>query len=143
MIGAYTSVIQEGDRIKLWYESRDQAGTWSMAYAYSDDGGSSFVKPTDLGAVEYQGSTANNLVLTGGLGHTRISSWAPKRRQARSMVVLRHVDGGWPDYTPGTNRLFVSPDGIHWTPKGIVPFLYEGGSSAYGFAKRDLLGYAS
>ena len=126
MIGAYTSVIQEGGRIKLWYESRDQAGTWSMAYAYSDDGGSSFVKPTDLGAIEYQGSTANNLVLTGGLGH-HVFLMGPEAPASEKYGCLRHVDGGWPDYTPGTNRLFVSPDGINWTPKGIVPFLYEGG----------------
>ena len=125
MIGAYTSVIQEGDQIKLWYEARDQAGTWSMAYAYSDDGGNSFVKP-NLGVIDYQGSTANNLVLTGGLGHT-VFLMGPEAPASEKYGCLRHVDGGWPDYTPDTNRLFVSPDGLNWTPKGIVPFLYEGG----------------
>src|SRR5262249_22197520 len=38
-IGAYVSVIQEGARIRLWYEPMDKGGTFRLAYAFSDDGG--------------------------------------------------------------------------------------------------------
>ena len=125
MIGGYTSVIQEGSRVHLWYEARDQQGTWSLAYAYSDDKGRTFTKPS-LGVIEYEGSTDNNLVLTGGLGH-HVFRMGPDAPPSEKYGCLRHVDGNWPNYTPGTNRGFVSPDGIHWTPKGDVPFLYEEG----------------
>src|SRR5215471_5656542 len=45
-IGAYVSVIQERDRIHLWYEPMDKRKkTSSLAYAFSDDGGATFKKP--------------------------------------------------------------------------------------------------
>ena len=68
-IGGYTSVIQEGDRVRMWYETDDGRGIGAVAYAYSKDGGRSWTKPS-LGVVDYRGSKDNNLVVKGIHGST-------------------------------------------------------------------------
>jgi hypothetical protein len=68
-LGGYTSVIQEGGRIHLWYLVMDLRGANDtsgrgngLAYAFSTDGGAAWTRPS-LGIVKYQGSTNNNLVM--------------------------------------------------------------------------------
>ena len=63
LVGGYTSVIQEDDRIHLWYEARSKDGAWNLAYAYSTDGGATFIKP-ELGVIEFGGSKANSWFLS-------------------------------------------------------------------------------
>jgi hypothetical protein len=63
-IGEYNTVLKEGDLFRMWYHvfppDRASGITEGVAYAESDDG-IHWTKP-DLGLIEYQGSTANNLV---------------------------------------------------------------------------------
>jgi len=71
-IGAYVSVIQDQDRIHMWYETADKRelrDLSAVAYAYSTDGGATWTRPK-LGAIEYEGSRENNLVLTRVHGST-------------------------------------------------------------------------
>ena len=110
-MGGYQTVLQEGERIRMWYESADRRGMDGVAYAYSDDGGATWTKPK-LGIIEYQGSRENNLVLTGIHG---------------MHVFLNRPDA--PDderycmYVGKPNRVYVSADGLRWKKYGKIPFL--------------------
>ena len=110
-IGDYTSVIQESDRIHMWYETRDLRGTGGMAYAYSIDGGATWTKP-NLGVIEYEGSKDNNLVITGTHGSTVFRNRPNADPQEKFCA-----------FVGSPNRMYVSPDGIHWKQYGKEPFL--------------------
>jgi hypothetical protein len=113
-IGGYKTVYQEADRIHLWYEvcsKRDPRHGNSVAYAYSTDGGATFVKP-ELGVVEFDGSTRNNLVLR-GIHAMHVAPNRPGAPPSERYIL----------YAGKPNRAFVSPDGIRWTPSGSEPFL--------------------
>ena len=127
LVGAYTSVIQEADRIHLWYEARSTDGAWNLAYAYSTDGGDSFVKPT-LGAVEFNGSTANNLVLGNSLG-AHVFPMGPDAPKSEKYGLFIHIRANANDWKgrEDFNSAFVSSDGVHWRPKGTVPFWKRAG----------------
>ena len=123
-IGDYLSVIQEGGRVHMWYDSSDRTaiqdpkqGMTGVAYAYSSDGGAPWVKPR-LGAIEYGGSTENNLVIKDvhGFHLFRNRPDAP----ADEKYVL---------FSGQPNKLFVSGDGFHWKAKGREPFLNMAGHS--------------
>ena len=123
-IGAYLSVIQEGGRVHLWYDSSDRAaikdskqGMTGVAYAYSSDGGATWVKPK-LGVIEYGGSTENNLVIKGVHGFHLFRN-RPDAAADEKYVLF----SGQP------NKLFVSEDGFHWKAKGSEPFLNMAGQS--------------
>ncbi|MGI9455646.1 MAG: hypothetical protein ACR2NU_03745 [Aeoliella sp.] len=123
-IGGYHSVLQERGRIHMWYDASDGKavtdpanGMTGVAYAHSDDGGATWVKP-HLGVVEYDGSRKNNLVIKGVHG----------------IHVFRNRPGAPPAekyllFSGQPNKLFVSGDGIHWNPKGAEPFLNMAGNS--------------
>jgi hypothetical protein len=82
-----------------------------VAYAYSTDGGATWVKP-ELGVVDFAGSSRNNLVLTGIHGmHVALNR--PDAPAGERYLLF----AGKP------NRAYVSPDGIRWTPSGKTPFL--------------------
>jgi hypothetical protein len=114
-IGGYTSVIQEGPRLHLWYETADLRGTDGVAYASSTDGGATWSKP-DLGIIDYQGSTANNLVITKVHGNTVFRNHPEAPADQRYCLFVG---------TP--NQAFTSPDGLHWTRIPKLPFLNMGG----------------
>ena len=133
-IGGYTTVVQEGDRIQLWYEvasKQDRDGSTGVAYATSTDGGATWVKP-ELGVVSFKGSTRNNLVLTGIHGMHLFQN-RPDAPPAERYLL----------YAGSPNRAYASPDGIHWSP------MREGGLSRQSrqlphdarLAERGLLGY--
>jgi hypothetical protein len=113
-LGGYHTVIQDGDRIHLWYEAMDRRGGDGVAYAFSSDGGATWNRPR-LGLIPYQGSTDNNLVVYGihGMHVFRNRPDAPASERFCLFV-------GSP------NKLYVSPDGIHWNAQGKTPFLNLG-----------------
>ena len=123
-IGDYLSVIQEGGRVHMWYDSSDRAaikdpkqGMTGVAYAYSSDGGATWVKPK-LGVVEYRGSSENNLVIKGVHGFHLF-----RNRPAAAADERYVLFSGQP------NKLFVSGDGFQWKAKGSEPFLNMAGHS--------------
>jgi hypothetical protein len=63
-IGAYNTVLKEGDLFRMWYYAyppdRSSRIVEGVTYAESEDG-IHWTKP-ELGLIEYQGSKANNLV---------------------------------------------------------------------------------
>ena len=104
-IGGYSTVIQEEGMIKMWYEAahREKAHyVVNLAYAYSTDGGATWVKP-NLGIIEFNGSKENNLVThdTPGIHVFRNRPDAPAAEK-----YCLYDD---------KNKAYVSPDGLHWT----------------------------
>jgi len=125
-LGSYSTVIQEGDRIRLWYdiragipEPRENPPFMGIAYAESTDGIHFDKKP--LGLVERGGSTQNNLVfptrpdwLSVGGGtvwrddnpdaapDARYKSWSKIYPKPGSPIL-------------GPHRLWKSPDGLTWS----------------------------
>lgn len=109
----YGTVIWEGGKLRMWYQLLNKGN--HIGYAESRDG-LEWTKP-ELGIVEYNGSRANNLVVsafdpevTGG-GHChnpsvirRAQNDDPQRRYA-----LYGFDG-----KQGHPRVAFSPDGLHW-----------------------------
>ena len=116
-LGGYTSVIQEGELIRLWYEvndsGKDGVGN-GVAYAFSKDGGATWVKPS-LGIVEYKASKDNNLVHLGGHGYTVFKNRPNASRSEQYCMFI-----GTPSKA---NQAMVSADGFNWVPTGKVPFL--------------------
>jgi hypothetical protein len=118
----YANVIRDGDQFRLWYnpfivdsaitnvpvENRHGTGyhpieeerEMGVCYATSRDG-LSWVRP-DLGLVEYDGSTCNNIVLRDihGVGIWKDDYDTDPQRRYKA---LRQNGRGW------------SPDGLRWT----------------------------
>jgi len=105
MISLFLTVLDDGDKLRMWYICRDKENVPNVAYAESTDG-VNWIKP-NLGIVEYQGSTDNNLV---GLPWLEGTVFRDERAPAEKRYnYITHVleEGG------GMLR-FHSPDGLHW-----------------------------
>ena len=118
MIGFYSSVLQEGDKVRMWYHARAKKGTPSggLAYAESQDG-IHFEKPA-LGLVKYAGSKSTNLLPGGNPSFTPFidpNASSPAERY----VAITNID--FPDV--GVGR-YTSPDGLRWKADAdaILPF---------------------
>ena len=119
------TVLQDQGKFRMWYECYDMAG-WptaddtSFCYAESDDG-IHWIKP-NLGLLEYQGNTANNILFRQiGTGRSRsrvhgtcvfIDPNAPP--EARYKCVSQGLFQGIGDRPYYVAGMF-SPDGLHWT----------------------------
>ena len=102
MITFYTTVRDEGGRLRMWYVCRDRQNEPNVAYAESVDG-LNWTKP-DLGVIEYKGSTANNLV---GLQSLEGVVYRDPRGAGNEQYVYVSTGRG------GVYR-FTSPDGLRW-----------------------------
>ncbi len=137
------SVLQDGDKYRMWYECYDVDG-WtsgddtSFCYAESKDG-IHWLKPK-LGLFEYRGSKENNILFRQiGEGKSRsrvhgsgvfLDPTAPPeaRYKCVSQGLFQGI-GERPYYIAG----MVSPDGLHWTriPKPICPVFADSQYSAF------------
>jgi len=125
-LGSYSTIMQEGDKIRLWYDIRAGAPPpgqknprfMGVAYAESRDG-LHFIKPI-LNQVERNGSRENNLVLPpepdqlvigGGSVWRDENPDCPSDARYKSWIKIypRQAAG-----IHGPHRVFSSPDGIHW-----------------------------
>ncbi|MBW8039913.1 MAG: glycoside hydrolase family 32 protein [Planctomycetes bacterium] len=106
-IHAYSSVIKEGGKIRIWYSvSPKPPAELCVAYAESTDG-IHFVKPK-MNLVEINGSQANNIVLGGKIGGSAvwIDPKAPPNQRYKTQAKI---------YPSGKLHMHASPDGYHWT----------------------------
>jgi len=126
-IGSYSTVIQEADKVRLWYDIRavtppaDQKTPRFMGIAYAESGdGIHFRKPV-LSLVTRNGSTKNNLVLppdpdllaVGGGSVWRDDNPAcPVEERYKSWIKIYPRKGSG---LKRPHRVFTSPDGLHWT----------------------------
>lgn len=108
MISLFCTVLDEssedgGGKLRMWYICRDADNVPNVAYAESADG-VTWTKP-DLGIVDYNGSTANNLV---GISHLEGNVYRdPKGAPGSEYVYVTNAG------REGVVRYY-SPDGLHW-----------------------------
>jgi len=132
----YVTVLLDGDKFRMYYGSwewrEDIKGHWMdrVAYAESDDG-VNWVKPL-LGQMEYEGSTANNLLMVGHCGgyvhggSVFIDPHATSPDERYKMIFgdfyRIYPYEGCPQHTTISGA--TSADGIHWkgldTPHGLL-----------------------
>jgi hypothetical protein len=124
---AYPVVLQDGDRFRMYYRGTPEhydvfAG---CCLAESRDG-IAWEKP-NLGLVEFQGSRANNILLTGQPAHAfapflDLNPAAPPEQRYKALAPVGT------DTLPGKTVLhaFASADGIRWTPLQEEPVLTQG-----------------
>lgn len=109
----YGTVLREGDRFRLWYQALNQGN--HVGYAESRDG-IVWTKP-DLGLIEFQGSKANNLVVSafqpeaagGGHCHNPGVIQRPNEADPQRRYALYGFDGN-----AGHARVAFSADGLRW-----------------------------
>jgi hypothetical protein len=129
----YGSILRDGGKYRMWYVAFDDAGKnaiaserWRAAYAESNDG-VAWSKP-ELGLVNFQGSSKNNLLdVSGAWGFVNLKVIkddsdpdASRRYKMATHIYFRH------NTRLGTLLPFVSPDGLRWKPvKNVRPIKGE------------------
>ncbi len=120
---AWASVLRDSGRFRMWYNSghADHRGLL-VSYAESADGLHFTRKP--LGLLEFKGSTANNLVFSGGLngvspemGNVFCDPTAPTAERYKLIYTDwegRHVFDQPFTHDVGMLRGAASPDGLQW-----------------------------
>lgn len=148
---AYQSVFQDGDRIRMYYRGGHHPASkayethkspWeSLCLAESTDG-VHWTRP-ELGIVEYNGSTKNNLILNeamvseigGSPAHTAVfrdtNPDCPHAERYKIVIVGRKPKGLY---------LLVSADGIHFSLKSRTPFAVEGAFDSQNLMFWDSVG---
>ncbi len=120
----YFTIFQDGDIYRMYYRGNQFVMTETtldeashpvvVCYAESDDG-VNWVKP-DLGLVEFNGSTKNNIILSSQHSSFPVSDFAPFKDANPNAA----PDAKYKAWTVGTAprglHPLKSPDGIHWTP---------------------------
>lgn len=115
MISLFLTVLDDGGKLRMWYICRDKKNQPNVAYAESADG-VNWIKP-NLGIVEYEGSTNNNLVGLNSLEGTVFrDEKAPPEQRYNYITHHWEKDGGM--------ARFHSPDGLRWSrdPELLVKF---------------------
>ena len=132
---AYHSIFKDGDLYRMYYRAWRLTHTATqlipskecLCYAESDDG-IHWRKP-DLGLHEFQGSKANNIVLS--------PEWAERHKVAiggpaifRDENPAAAPDARYKTFitsrSPLGMRPFKSPDGVRWSPMSDGPTITEG-----------------
>ena len=108
---SFVRVLRDGERVRLYYRSmmvdRDEKRVPAYAMAESYDNGLTFDRP-DLGIVEFQGSSANNLLRIGEVP-TIPPPFIDTNPDCLPEQRYKGLSGEW-------KMCFAmcSPDGIHW-----------------------------
>lgn len=126
-IGFCVSVAQYEGEYKMWYLARDKTGGFCQCFARSADG-RTWEKP-ELGLIEYQGTTNNNIVLTGAVETTVfLDPAAPPEQRFKALSAMY-----WPDPQKAGLYVWTSPDGIHWMPppSRVFPLLPDTANQAF------------
>lgn len=112
-----TAIYDEQAHVyKLWYQAYNRTnGQYYTCYATSHDG-VHWTKP-NLGIVEYEGSTANNIVGTMHSPSVLLDRRDPDPARRYKMFGMVYGSGYW---------VWFSPDGIRWTPSSRNPVLPDG-----------------
>ena len=122
----YVTVIHDGDLYRAYYRGLPEAGKdgsdrETTCYAESADG-IAWMKP-ELGIHEYDGSTANNIILMNNAPYSHnFSPFVDSRPGVADSERFKAVAG-----TKASGlAAWKSPDGIHWEKMGDTPIITEG-----------------
>ncbi|MBI5693827.1 MAG: hypothetical protein HZC55_27445 [Verrucomicrobia bacterium] len=119
MITFYVSVVDEGERLRMWYDTRESTQVAHLAYAESTDG-VHWTKP-ELGIVTHSSGQANNLVGVSSL-EGNVFRDPQARTEAERYVYVSSV------YRGGGIYRFTSPDGLRWRRDSQPLLPFEGDS---------------
>ena len=127
-LSAYHSAFHDGERWRMYYQcaggsATDPGALNLQAYAESDDG-ISWNKPS-LGLIEYEGSTANNIVYAGPGSEMAVFLDAnPKASEDQKYkAVVRSPSG---EEMTRVLYAMVSADGLSWRRMSESPVLTDG-----------------
>lgn len=115
MITFYVSVIDEGGKLRMWYDTRESTKVAHLAYAESTDG-VHWTKPA-LGIATHTSGEPNNLVGISSLEGNVFRDPHAQTEAERYLYVSTVFRGG------GIYR-FTSPDGLRWRrdAQPLLPF---------------------
>jgi len=140
-IGGMASLLQDQGMFRLWYgvsHGIRNGEEYAVAYAESADG-VHWTKP-DLGLVEYEGSTQNNLVVgySSVIGQVFIDPHGEADSRYKMLVAIYPTRAGDPRFL----TLLSSADGLRWSrpERNVVPqgdIALDTQSQAYWDADRD------
>ena len=133
---AYHTVFQDGDLYRMYYrglhydEKTEQPTHPEVVCCAESQDGIHWTKPS-LGAVEFQGSKANNIIWNGVGAH----NFAPFKDSNPSVK----PDESYKSLASGEGGLFAfrSPDGVHWTLMNEKPVITEGAFDSQNLAFWD------
>ncbi|MFH1569187.1 MAG: hypothetical protein ABIL09_14425 [Gemmatimonadota bacterium] len=145
---AYQSVFRDGDRLRCYYRGghhsasdayRRQPRSWETLCLAESVDGLHWTRPA-LGVVEFEGSRANNLVLSqemvaeigGSPAHTAVfrdDNPACPESERYKIVMLGNQPKGL--------YLLTSPDGVHFALRSRQPFMTEGAFDSQNLAFWD------
>ena len=110
------NVMKEGDTYRLWYRARRSKEVSGQAYAVSQDG-TQWDRP-NLGIIEFEGSTNNNLVWTkpGGNMNPFLDQNPDAHPSQRYKAIVRGS---------GVIYALQSSDGLHWKLMQEEPILTD------------------
>ena len=149
----YHSVFKDGDRFRMYYAGGHldvtpkgvDAGTHGLfcCYAESEDG--IHWKKPQLGLHEFNGSTANNIVMVRQqVGDSTSEPGEPavfKDENPEAPADARYKALLPANRAPGDSRrvllAFKSPDGLHWSPMSDKPILNDGAFDSQNLAFWD------
>jgi len=128
--GGFTcsAIYDEDERLfKMWYLTGLGGGRNATCYAVSNDG-VTWRRP-ELGLHEFNGSTANNIVISGEY-HDGLDHWESVLKDPlESDPARRYKALGWSsyDWDGPLSGIYtaVSPDGLHWTHTPEPVFRYH------------------
>jgi len=133
----YHTVFQDGELYRMYYRgSHFEVGETSLrtthafaCYAESRDG-IHWTKP-ELGLVEFEGSSKNNIILTGPAVHnfSPFKDTNPDCKPDERYKGLGGVGGGL--------RAYKSPDAVHWSPMTDKPVITKGAFDSQNIAFWD------
>ncbi len=134
---AYHTVFQDGDRYRMYYRgshsTRDggpqKAHDQFVCYAESRDG-IHWTRP-ELGLVEFEGSTKNN-ILRGGVGAHNFAPFKDANPAAPPDARYKALGSG-----EGGLYAFKSADGIHWSLLSEKPVITKGAFDSQNLAFWD------
>ena len=132
----YVTVFKDADRYRMYYRGSDynlEDGTMSkqrVCYAESPDG-ITWTKP-ELGLVEYEGSTANN-ILREGIGTHNFAPFKDTNPNCEPEERYKALAGGEKKGLVA----FTSPDAIHWTLVSEEPVITKGAFDSQNLAFYD------
>ncbi|NHN32765.1 hypothetical protein [Paenibacillus agricola] len=133
--GIYSCVFKDKDTFKMYYRgtfdnSSDQSQGQSCCYVESTDG-IHWERP-ELGIHQFDGSSANNIVMLGHIAHN-FSPFIDQRPGCAPHEKYKAVAG----YAPEGLFAFVSEDGLHFKPFREEPIIRKGAFDSHNLVFWD------
>ncbi len=121
-VWAWVSVAEWEGSYHMWYDGVGENGRYCLCYAQSKDG-LTWTKP-ELGLIDYEGSTANNIVYLGRPGGIYHGGSVFLDHHGKPEARFKFVYGGGPyisNYGHQGVDAAISADGIRFTPVSKCP----------------------